>query len=294
MSAPAKHMAYVACIVVAALAVAMAVFAGAGRPGAPLSAVGTGAPARPHSDMPTSPELASTVIGRSITMLDAAQAGRRDNVALAARTIDGVIVGPGKGFSFNKVVGERTAQAGYVEARVIIDGRNEPGLAGGICQVSSTLYNAALLAGMKITERHAHSRPVPYLTPGLDATVAYGSLDLKWSNPWDFPVTVRAGLLGSGTELEVVIEAMGVADVRPPSIRLISEIVEVVEPRPAGDPGPTGRPIEGAPMTKGTVVELGQPGYGVKVWAEWDDAAAARHRELVSYDFYEPVSAVAR
>ena len=105
-------------------------------------------------------------------------------------------------------------------------------------------------------------------------------------------MTVRRGSC-SGTELEVVIEAMGVAKVRPPSIRLISEIVEVVEPRPAETPVLLAA-HRGSALTKGTVDELGQPGYRVKVWAEWDDAAAARHRELVSYDFYEPVSAVAR
>lgn len=284
------RLAYITCLAAAAVA-AVALVTTVGRTG------GCGAPGIPGGSATPSSGVAlagRTVMGQCTTALDETQAGRRANVALAARVIDGVVVGPGEEFSFNRVVGERTAEAGYVDARVIVDGKNQPGLAGGICQVSSTLYNAALLAGMEIIERYAHSRPVPYLPPGLDATVAYGSLDLRWVNPWDHPVTISARLEGSGTELSVAIEAPEGAAAQPSRIRLVSEIVEVVEARPAGEPGPTGRPIAGAPMTKGQVVEAGQPGYKVRVWAERQDDASAKHRELISYDFYEPVSAVVR
>ncbi len=286
-----------ACLIVAVVTVAVAAavlaaaWRGTGASSAGASSAGERADAR-AADLAT--PAGRVVIGQCTTTLDDTQVGRRANVALAARVIDGVVVEPGAEFSFNRVVGERTTEAGYVDARVIVDGRNQPGLAGGICQVSSTLYNAALLAGMEITERHAHSRPVPYLPPGRDATVAYGSLDLRFTNPLDFPVTVRAGLEGSGAELSVAIEAAEGSGAHASGIRLVSEIVEVIEPRPAGEPGPTGRPIAGAPMAKGQVVDTGQPGYRVRVWAEWEDSTSTRHRELVSYDFYEPVSAVAR
>lgn len=232
----------------------------------------------------------AVVMGRCVTPLVQEQRSRTDNVALAARILDGAVVGPGEEFLFNANLGRRTEEAGYKPARVIVDGRSEAGLAGGICQVSSTLYNAALLSGMEILERHPHSRPVPYLPMGLDATVSYGSLDLRWRNPWSFPVTVRAQVIGAGSELAVWIEGAE----EPEKVQLVSEVVEVVPPRPAGEPGYTGRPVAGAPLAGGEIVHAGASGYRVRVWAETRGAGGERCRRLVSEDFYEPVLAVAR
>lgn len=227
------------------------------------------------------------VVGRCTTQLDPGQRSRNDNIAIAAEKLDGAVVRPGQEFSFNETVGERTTELGYGPARVIVDGRSEPGIAGGICQLSSTLYNAALLAGMEITERRAHSRPVPYLPAGLDATVSYGATDLRWVNVWATPVTVRARV--GADSVCVWLEGEEAA----PDVRLHAEVVEVIAPRPSAPPDPTGRakspPLPGA----GAVASAGAPGYRVRVWAETEAPEGGRNRRLVSEDLYEPVNAVA-
>lgn len=108
---------------------------------------------------------------------------RGKNIKIAADKLDGVLVRSGSNFSFNSIVGERTASAGYKEAGVIIDGRLDEGIGGGVCQVSSTLYNAVLLAGLDSTERTSHYSPSSYCPAGRDATVSYGLLDFQFYNP---------------------------------------------------------------------------------------------------------------
>ncbi len=227
------------------------------------------------------------VLGRCTTQLDPDQRNRNDNISIAAEKLDGTTIQPGQEFSFNAAVGERSSDLGYGSARVIVDGRSEPGIAGGICQLSSTLYNAALLAGMEITERRAHSRPVPYLPAGLDATVSYGAVDLRWVNVSATAVTVRARV--SADNVSVWLDGQKSA---VPDVRLSTEVVEVIAPRPAAPPDPTGRakspPLPGAD----TVASAGAPGYRVRVWAETAAPEGARQRRLVSEDLYEPVNAV--
>lgn len=107
---------------------------------------------------------------------------RTENIRVASSKLNNVLIGPEETFSFNQTVGERAVEKGYREAMVIINGKFVPGLAGGICQVSSTLYNALLLADLDITERWAHSLKVAYVPLGQDATVNYGVQDLKFKN----------------------------------------------------------------------------------------------------------------
>lgn len=104
------------------------------------------------------------------------------NVKLAAEKINGYELNAGQIFSFNQVVGPRTKERGYREAIIFLGGEEVLELGGGICQVSSTLYQAALLAGLEIIEVHPHSKPVNYIAPGKDATVYYGHKDLKFRN----------------------------------------------------------------------------------------------------------------
>ena len=107
----------------------------------------------------------------------------RTNIALASAKLNGIAVQPGSIFSFNETVGDGSAANGYLTGRVLYQDKTayEPG--GGICQVSSTLFNALLLAGCTIAERHRHYQPVLYVAPGLDATIKYGKKDLKIRNP---------------------------------------------------------------------------------------------------------------
>ncbi len=116
---------------------------------------------------------------------------RSHNIALAASRISGTVLGAGEEFSFNKTVGKRTAANGFSEAAVILEGEFVPGVGGGVCQASTTLMNAALRAGMKITESRSHSLSVGYVPPSLDAMVSEYS-DLKFVNPCSVPVYLLA------------------------------------------------------------------------------------------------------
>ncbi|MCS6776645.1 MAG: VanW family protein [Chthonomonadaceae bacterium] len=121
---------------------------------------------------------------------------RGENIALAARKIDGTLLAPGEIFSYNRVVGPRTPGEGFRLAPVIIRDMLVPGIGGGVCQVSSTLYNAALLADLKIVQRCNHGIPVRYLPPGRDATVVYGAIDLQFQNTTGAPLYISCSARG--------------------------------------------------------------------------------------------------
>jgi len=119
-------------------------------------------------------------------------------VAQAARAIDGMVLMPGQEFVFNKVVGERTLTRGYTYAPEIVGDEMQIGVGGGVCQVASTLYAAALHAALDITERWAHARPSSYTKLGLDATVFYGAKDLRFRNTLSYPVLLHVYLPAPG------------------------------------------------------------------------------------------------
>ncbi len=117
---------------------------------------------------------------------------RTTNLKLACKAINGTIVNPGETFSFNATVGKRTAAKGYKPA-TIFTGPNshQPGIGGGVCQVASTMFNAALLANYQIVERHQHSQKVTYCPVGRDAAIFWGSEDFKFKNNTDYPIKIR-------------------------------------------------------------------------------------------------------
>lgn len=129
---------------------------------------------------------------------------RTHNIELASHKINAYLLGPGATFSFNEVVGERTAEAGFDDAPVMVDGKLVPGIGGGICQVSSTLFNTALLSGMEILERTPHYRPVGYIPKGRDATVAWGYLDFSFKNPYSHPVYILSSMEGNSLTIYMI------------------------------------------------------------------------------------------
>ncbi|NLX77754.1 MAG: VanW family protein [Clostridiaceae bacterium] len=116
---------------------------------------------------------------------------RVNNIKLAAEDLDKTVIEPGEVFSFNETVGRRTREKGYEEAPIFVDGEKSKGVGGGVCQVSTTLYNAALEADLEIVERHRHSRKVSYVPEGKDAAVVYNSKDLRFKNTRDYPIEIR-------------------------------------------------------------------------------------------------------
>ena len=117
---------------------------------------------------------------------------RAVNIGLAAAKINGTVVQPGQEFSFSDTVGPRTAANGFVIAPTFVNKEEVPGMGGGICQVSSTMYAAMLQGGITATQRHAHSLPVSYIPEGMDATISAGTKDLTFTNDFDFPIVINA------------------------------------------------------------------------------------------------------
>lgn len=149
--------------------------------------------------------------------------GRTVNMVLAARAVDGTLVKPGGTFSLNSTVGERTRARGYQAAIIFSDGKEKVDLGGGVSQITGTLFNAALLAGLPIASYQTHSRPVAYLPIGRDATVSWGNFDMKFKNPTGAPLyityrvrggTATASIFGKRTpgqkvKLRVVSKTLG-------------------------------------------------------------------------------------
>ena len=133
---------------------------------------------------------------------------RKSNIKLAAKSLDYAFVDVGGEFSFNQTVGARTEKRGYKTAKIIVGGEFVDGVGGGVCQVSTTLYNAVLLAGLKVTEFHAHSLPVSYVAPSFDAMVNSGSADLKFINNTHNPVYIRAFADDATLTIEIYGEPM--------------------------------------------------------------------------------------
>jgi vancomycin resistance protein YoaR len=144
------------------------------------------------------------VLARFVTSLKGRTPNQEHNAALAARSLNGRWIPPGAVFSFNGAVGSWSSDSGYRLAPVSFDGELVPSWGGGVCQASTTLYNAALLAGLTVTERHRHRWLARYVAPGRDAAVAYANIDLKLRNDHPWPVRIEGGVRGDLLEFRIV------------------------------------------------------------------------------------------
>ena len=131
------------------------------------------------------------LVSKCTTYFNTGKVGRTNNIRLAGGKLDYVLIPPAQVFSFNEVVGPRTKEEGYDEADIIYNYSFVPAVGGGVCQVSSTLYNAVLLADLEIVERAPHSMVISYVKPGLDATVVYGSRDFRFKNNTDHYILLK-------------------------------------------------------------------------------------------------------
>lgn len=131
------------------------------------------------------------------TEFNSSNSSRSHNIKLASQSINGTILSPGAIFSFNSTLGKRTKDKGYKEAGVYLNGQVSEGLGGGICQVSTTLYNAVLLADLELVERNNHSLTVPYVPLSRDAAVSWGYQDFKFKNNTDHYIYIGARVKGN-------------------------------------------------------------------------------------------------
>lgn len=164
------------------------------------------------------------VIGEFTTSFKGSSKGRIENIKLSANAISNKLILPGEELSYNNLTGPRSAQSGYQEANVIIGGELTPGLGGGVCQTSTTMYNALLLSDITILERHPHSIPANYVPYGQDAAVAYGYLDLKFRNDFDFPIYTYAKVVGDN----LYIYIYGDTKSKDYTVKIKPEIVEKI------------------------------------------------------------------
>lgn len=141
------------------------------------------------------------------TRFEPEKVNRSYNVKVAANALDGLLVTPGQEVSFNEVVGPRSSEAGYKTAGVIINNELVEGLGGGVCQVSSTLYNAVLLADLVVSERKNHSIPVPYVPVGRDATVVYDAVDFKFQNNTGKCIYIKSEVKGGQLTVKIFGDA---------------------------------------------------------------------------------------
>lgn len=160
----------------------------------------------------TAPSVTTNMIGTEAfpdllakfsTNYNARDTDRTTNLRLAAEKINGTVLMPGETFSYNTVVGERTIAAGYKEAAMYQNGEVVDGLGGGICQISTTLYNAVLFANLDIVERRNHQFVPSYAKAGRDATVVYGSIDFKFKNTRNYPVKILCTVSGGVAKCEI-------------------------------------------------------------------------------------------
>ena len=170
-------------------------------------------------------DIFGTKLGTATTIYDSTNINRSTNIDIACEKINRTILEPGETFSFNKVVGERTAKSGFKEALIYTGGEVDYGLGGGICQISSTLYNAVLKANLDIVERKNHSMTVSYLPVGQDASVSYGSVDFKFTNSRSYPIKIVA-TANTGV---ITISVWGVLEEQEYVVTLETEILETTD-----------------------------------------------------------------
>lgn len=216
------------------------------------------------------------VIGEFSTSFSGSSQNRIENIELSANAIKGTLLMPGETMSFNETTGPRKREFGYKEADVIINGEFTPGVGGGVCQTSTTLYNALLLADVTILERAPHSIPPSYISLGMDAAVSYGYLDLKFRNDFDYPIYIDSKIVGDRLYFYIYGDAKG----RDFTVKIESEVVETIRPKE--------ETIFDKALEPGTkiLVQEGRIGYKVNTYKYIMKDGKIISKELISQDYY--------
>lgn len=160
------------------------------------------------------------------TRFDGSNYNRNTNIKLAAKKVNGTVILPGEKFSFNTIVGSRTIEAGFKEGTAYIGGKVVPEVGGGVCQVSSTIYNTALLANMQIVERSNHMFTTGYVAASRDATVYYGSLDFVFKNSRKYPIKMVASANGGVCKVSIY----GIKEEKEYEVIIQSKITSYINP----------------------------------------------------------------
>jgi vancomycin resistance protein YoaR len=229
------------------------------------------------------PQAPEVEISGFATTLRGRTASQRYNARRAAEALDGKIIAPGAVFSFNRTVRSWSLDEGYVKAPVSYDGELVKAYGGGVCQTSTTLYNAALLAGLPIVERHAHVFAPHYVPPGRDAAVAQYNIDLRFRNPYPWPLRIQASARSDRLDIRLLGRQ------HPPAhVEVTSEILSTMAPLRLTRilhrrEGATGRAYIRNP---------GATGYRVVTYRIFSQAGREVRRERLADDTYEAMNRI--
>ena len=204
---------------------------------------------------------------------------RNTNIQLSAAAINGITVKPGEIFSFNATTGERTAEKGYKEAAAISGGQSKDEIGGGVCQTSSTLFNAVARADLEIIERNPHAWPSNYVEKGFDATVNWPGLDFKFKNNTDWPVFIVAAY----SKQKVTVNIYGMSLGPGVKIDLESEVTRKI-PKPSDINYVINENL--APGQQKTTVKA-REGYEVQTWKIWYQGDREIKREILFKTTYK-------
>lgn len=190
------------------------------------------------------------------TSFKSSASGRINNIRLSANSFKGLIVLPGEVVSYNETTGPRSSKNGYEDAPVIVNGELTPGIGGGVCQTSTTLYNALLLADLEILERHPHSIPPAYVPKGTDAAVAGTYYDLVFKNNFDFPIYIDTKIIDKTVHFYIYGDAAN----RDYKIKIGTKLLETIPYKTVEKLNPN---LE--PGTK-ELIQEGRNGYKVSTY----------------------------
>ena len=223
-------------------------------------------------------------LGNYSSTFNVSNYNRTTNVNIASQKINNIILLPGETFSYNKVVGERTFENGFKEASVYTSSGVVNGLGGGICQVSSTLYNAVLEANLEIVERRNHRYAVSYVPLGRDATVAYGSIDFRFKNNRQYPIKISS-YTKNGT---LFVSITGIEEETEYDVSITTK-------RLSTTPFTT-KYIQDSSMPEGTQkqTQYGDNGYKYETYKTVSLNGAIISTELISTDNYTPLTRIVR
>ena len=219
------------------------------------------------------------LIARFETVYDVQNKNRKDNLTLALEKVNNVIVQPGEVFSYNKTLGVRTVENGYKEAPIYANGKVVNGLGGGICQISTMLYNSAILANLQIIERKNHMFLPSYVEAGHDATVVYGSIDFKFKNTREYPIKIIASANSGVARMSIY----GLFAEKEYDIELETEVISTTPYKTVY--------INDESIEKGeeVIIQNGQDGTKVKTFKIVRDGIEEISRTLISTDTYRPM-----
>ena len=224
----------------------------------------------------------NSVLGSYKTKFNLSNYNRSNNIYIATNKTNNILLNNNEEFSFNNIIGQRSEQAGFKEAPVIINGEMQSGLGGGICQVSSTIYNAVLYSGLEITEARNHSIPSSYIEKGRDATVSYGAVDLKFRNNYQYPILIQNKVIN-----DTIVTTIYGNDRYKREIDIVTELVETIPNKTIVK--------KSSIMYNGEnfIQEKGRNGYKIKTYRIYKNKnGEILSKEYINESYYPPINKI--